>query len=211
MEDRKFLFISLLVSFVLMFGAVLFLSKGSTGSKKNIDTSLLTKEGANTKGVEGAKIIIVEFSDFACPACKVAKTEVDKVLEAYKENARLVYRHMPFHNQSMMLAEASEYAAENRKFWEFYDLIFSKQEEWAGVTDATKFDELLAGYVKSLGLDEKKLFEELKNNTYLPRVQKDVDDGGSLGIFATPTFFVNGEETNGYSFEEFKRLIEKNL
>jgi len=213
MEDRKFLFISLIVSFVLIFGAVLFLSKGGGGGTgKIIDPAILVKNGSHTKGASNAKVTVVEFSDLQCPACKTSQVEVAKVYEAYKDKIRLVYRHYPLamvHKYSERAAEASEFASEQGKFWEFHDLMFSKQEEWSVSVDQNKFDELLTGYAKSLGLDDKKMFEALNNKTYAARVQSDVDDGFKAGINATPTFFVNGEETKGYGFDEFKRLIEK--
>lgn len=212
MEDKKFLFICLIVSFVLMFGAVMFLSKGGGGEGRKVDTSILVKDGVHTKGALDAKVTIVEFSDLQCPACKNAQPDLNRVYDTYKDKIKFIYRDFPLttiHKYAQRAAEASEFASEQGKFWEFHDLMFSKQEEWAGASDQDKFDELLTGYAKSLGLDDKKMFEALNNKTYAARVQSDVDDGFKVGINSTPTFFVNGEETKGYGFDEFKRLIEK--
>lgn len=213
MEDRKFLIISLVVAFVLMLGAVLFLSKESS-STKIIDTAVLTGDGKNFKGKEGAGVTIVEFSDFQCPACRMVQPEVAKVYEAYKDKVRIVYRHYPLttiHKYAQRAAESSEFASENGKFWEFHDALFAKQEEWSASSDEKKLYEYLAGYARALGLDDKKLLESLNNKTNASRVQRDVEDGNKAGINATPTFFVNGEKMDGFGFEEFKRLIEKNL
>lgn len=215
MEDRKFLFISLVVSFVLIMGAVLFLSKGGGGGTgKIVDSTILVKDGSHVKGVEGAKVTIVEFSDFQCPACKTAQGELDKVETSYKDKIRIVYRQYPLttvHKYAEKAAEAGEHASDNGKFWEWHDIMFVKQDEWSRAPDGQKLEEYFSGYAKSLGLDDKKMIEVLNNKTYAARVQSDVDDGNRAGINATPTFFVNGEETSGYGFDEFKRLIEKNL
>lgn len=214
MEDRKFLFISLVVSFVLILGAVLFLSKGGGIEGKKVDEAILIKDGAHVKGSVDAKVTIVEFSDLQCPACKFAQPELTKVYETYKDKIKIVYRDYPLttiHKYAERAAEASEFASENGKFWEFHDLMFANQDTWAASTDEKQFNEFLASYAKGLGLDDKKMIEALNNKTYAARVQSDVDDGNRAGINATPTFFVNGEETNGYGFDEFKRLIEKNL
>lgn len=196
-----------------MFGAVMFLSKNSS-SPKIIDQSILIGDGRHFKGNKDATVTIVEFSDLQCPACKTAQADLDKVYNTYKDKIKFVYRDFPLttiHKYSERAAEASEFASENGKFWEFHDLMFSKQEEWSVSSDQNKFDELLTGYAKSLGLDDKKMFEALNNKVYAARVQSDVDDGFKAKIDSTPTFFVNGEKTNGYGFEEFKRLIDKNL
>lgn len=213
MEDRKFLFISLVVSFILIFGAVLFLSKNNS-SPKIVDAAILIGDGRHLKGKEGAKVIIAEFSDLQCPACKLAEAELSKIYDVYKDRVKFVYRDYPLttvHKYSERAAEASEFASENGKFWEFHDLMFAKQEEWSAASNQDAFDVLISGYAKSLGLDDKKMIEALNNKVYSNKVQGDVGDGNKAGISATPTFFVNGEETNGYSFEEFKRLIEENL
>lgn len=214
MEDRKFLFISLVVSFVLILGAVLFLSKGGGIEGKKVDEAILIKDGAHVKGSVDAKVTIVEFSDLQCPACKFAQPELTKVYETYKDKIKIVYRDYPLttiHKYAERAAEASEFASENGKFWEFHDLMFANQDTWAASTDEKQFNEFLVSYAKGLGLDDKKMIEALNNKTYAARVQSDVDDGNRAGINATPTFFVNGEETKGYGFDEFKRLIEKNL
>lgn len=215
MEDRKFLFISLIVSFVLIFGAVLFLSKGSTNiTGRKVDVNLLVKADSHVKGPGDAKVTIVEFSDFQCPACKASQPELDQVYAKYKDKVKVVYRDYPLttiHQYAQRSAEAAEFASASGKFWEFHDLLFTNQETWAASTDQNKLDEYLVSYAKKLGLDDKKMIEALNNKTYAARVAEDVSDGSAIGIDSTPTFFVNGEETGGYSVDELSRLIEKNL
>lgn len=214
MEDRKFLIASLTISFLLIFGAVVLLSKNETSSVKRVDSAILVGDGRHFEGKEDAKVVIVEFSDFQCPACKAAYSEMKKVLEAYKDKVKIIYRDYPLvsiHQYSQQAANAAEFAAENGKFWEWHDLMFTNQDFWASAVDDKKLEELFGIYAKSLGLDGDKMVEAVRTNKYNDKIQKDISDGDKSGLTGTPTIFVNGEQANGYSFEEIKNLIDKNL
>jgi len=47
------------------------------------------------KGNENAKVVIVEFSDFQCPACSRAANMMSQMVEKYKEHVLLVFRNYP--------------------------------------------------------------------------------------------------------------------
>src|SRR6185295_6832556 len=47
------------------------------------------------KGPHDARVTIVEFSDFQCPACKTYDAIVNQVLEQYPKNVRLAYKQFP--------------------------------------------------------------------------------------------------------------------
>ncbi len=40
------------------------------------------------------------------------------------------------------------------------------------------------------------------------RIQRDKDEGITLGVNSTPTFFVNGKAIQPTSYEQFKEIIE---
>lgn len=215
MEDRKFLIISLVGSFLLIFGAVLFLSKSGGLAKPKVDPTLLVRADSHSKGDVNSKVTVVEFSDFQCPACRTAKSVVDQVLAQYGDKIRFVYRQFPLyqiHKFGERAAFASEYASENGKFWEYYNVMFDKQAEWSATdVDDKKFIEYLSTYAKSLGLDDQKMIEAVNSGKYKDRIAEDVNDGTALRLTGTPTFYVNGEELTGFSFDDFKSAIEKNL
>ena len=138
-----------------------------------------------TTGNDEAKVTIVEFSDFQCPACKQAQYLVKEILQQYPDQIRLVYRHFPLiqiHKNAFAAAELAEAAYGQEKFWEMHDLLFERQGEWA------ENKEKLEEYRRALGIDEAGDYKEL--------VQRDIRDGQALGVNATPTFFVNGKKTD---------------
>jgi protein-disulfide isomerase len=81
------------------------------------------------KGAGGASVKIVEFSDFECPYCAKTIPTIDGLFEKYGDDISLEYRHYPlsFHANAQKMAEASECAREQGKFWEMHDLIFESQ------------------------------------------------------------------------------------
>ena len=88
------------------------------------------KEGDLVKGPAEAKATMVEFSDFQCPFCVRASTTVKQIMDAYGNDVRLVFKNLPLvqiHPFAQKAAEASLCAAEQGKFWEYHDQLFSVQ------------------------------------------------------------------------------------
>lgn len=77
-----------------------------------------------------AKIIIVEYSDFECPFCKVFHKTMHEVIKNSGGEVAWVYRHFPIpglHPKAFHEAEATECAWEqkgNDGFWKYADKIF---------------------------------------------------------------------------------------
>ncbi|MDY0019223.1 MAG: thioredoxin domain-containing protein, partial [Anaerolineae bacterium] len=115
-------------------------------------------EGASE---EDAELTIIEFADFQCPGCAGMAPVMTAFLEAHPE-ARLVYRHFPlsFHDKAELTAEAAEAAGAQGKFWEMYDLLYTRASEWNGLSveeARTKMSE----YATELELDVKQFDTEL--------------------------------------------------
>jgi protein-disulfide isomerase len=159
-------------------------------------------------GAKDAKVVIVEFSDYACPYCAKFALEVEKkIVENYKNTVKLVFRDFPVHGESSYkAAEAANCAREQGKFWEYHYLLFERQKEW--YNNVSKF----LDYAEELGLNSEKFRECLDSGKYRQEVEKDFMDGVSYGVQGTPTFFINDDMVIGYrSYEEFTRLIEERL
>ncbi|OGK18693.1 hypothetical protein A3D80_02360 [Candidatus Roizmanbacteria bacterium RIFCSPHIGHO2_02_FULL_40_13b] len=162
-------------------------------------------------GPPKSKAIIVEYSDFQCPACKQAYPTVKKILNTYKNKITFVYRHFPLtqHAYSVVAAQAAEAAGKQGKFFEMGDLLFENQETWADEKNPQKFYE---NYAKSLKLDLTK-FKKDSQDSALLKVIKDQQNGGvALGVNSTPTFFINGVKLeSGATYADFSALIDKAL
>jgi len=124
----SFIWIIIGIAIVLFIGGVFYLA-GS--SKKQEGEDLVQFVDNNTesyfKGSSDAKVILVEFSDFECPACAKYSQILRQVDESYRDDVKIVFRHFPLesiHENAMFAANAAEAAGTRGKFWEMHDIAF---------------------------------------------------------------------------------------
>ncbi len=159
-----------------------------------------------SKGPQSAPVTIVEFSDFQCPFCVKAEGTVKDLLTAYPEKIRLVYRDfpLPFHKNAQKAAEASHCAADQGKYWEMHDKLFSSQEKLA-LGD-------LKGYARDLGLDGAKFDRCLDSGDKGKVVDGSKKAGEEAGVSGTPAFFINGRMLSGAQpLESFKQIVDQEI
>ncbi len=153
-----------------------------------------------------APITMIEFSDYQCPFCKRAEDAVTKVMQVYGDKVRLVFRDypLPMHPFARPAAEAASCANAQGKFWEYHAKLFENQGSLA--------DDKLKQYAKDLGLDSAKFDECLTKKPFKDAIDKDIADGGKVGVNGTPAFFVNGRMLSGAQpFEKFKEIIDEEI
>ena len=200
------IFIGIGVVSLIIVGLAVFSISDSQPPKEVSDTDLV-KKSSQVLGSEDAKVTIVEFSDFQCPACGAAHPVVKQVIKEYGDRILFVYRHFPLlatHQYALKAAEAAEAAGEQGKFWEYHDLLFANQ-------DNLKTEDL-KNYAKQIGLDMKKFDEALDSGKHKDKVLSDLDDGEKFGVTSTPTFFINGQMNRGVlNLDQFKSAIDKAL
>jgi len=174
-------------------------------------SKILIRENSHIHGPKDAKVTIVEFGDFQCPACGVSYPIVEQILKTFDGKIKFVFREYPLpgHANGRISAYAAEASGEQGKFFEMYNQLYDNQKEWGEDKNPMQFFEK---YAKNIGLDVDKFKKDIEEKKYDARIQKDINDGQTLGVTATPTFFINGEKiTGGMSFEDFKAKIESIL
>ena len=145
-------------------------------------------------GDVGAEISIVEFSDFQCPFCERASTGT---LADFKDSTyfidgkvNLIYKQFPLtsiHSYAQKAAEASLCAYDQKKFWEYHDLLFANQES---LDDAS-----LKSYAQQLGLDSAKFNTCLDSDEKESEVSKESQQAISAGGQGTPYFVIINTKT----------------
>jgi protein-disulfide isomerase len=178
--------------------------------KKDVAPISLSSEGW-TRGNEAAQITLVEFADFQCPACKAYKGLVAQVLADSEvgPQVKLLFKHFPLsmHKNAIAAAKASEAAGIQGKFWEYHDLLYEKQEEWAELS-ALDAEKMFVGYADALKLDKAKFELDMESDVLAEKVTSQVSEGASAGVLGTPSFFINGEKIdNPQSLDDFKKII----
>ena len=169
-------------------------SEQTSLSKQEVPLDILINATTHIRGESSASAVLVEFSDFQCPAC-AAFYPVLKDFEAkYTGKLKVAYKHFPLlqHVYARKAAEAAETAGAQGKFWEMHDKLFESQDELKSLSlnDATtKFKE----YAKELGLNTEQFNTDLDSGKYANLVQSDIDLANKITVNSTPTFYLNGK------------------
>ncbi|NCS31979.1 DsbA family protein [bacterium] len=151
-----------------------------------------------SKGNPDASIVIVEFSDFQCPACAQAFPTAKTFMETYGEQVNFVYRHFPItqsHPNALSAAYATEAAKQQGLFWEVHDWLFENQTSWA--TAEVNVDYWFAQFGEDLGFDEDQFKSDYVSDTVRNAVSTDRSDAQQFGVNSTPTFIINGKKLAG--------------
>ncbi len=198
----------LLIAGFVVFGSKSLPSKLGT---KTEGTTQLTRDYDPAIGAakDKAKVTMVEFADLECPAC-AATAPVLRQLVPAEPDMRLEFRHFPLdqHVNAENAAKAAEAANVQGKFWELYDMLYARQNEWSSLTDSeatTKFE----SYATELGLNLDEFKSDRNNGDLLDHIRLDKGEGLALGVNATPTLFINGTKYEGArDLNSLKKAVE---
>lgn len=165
-------------------------------------------------GQSSAPVTIVEYSDFQCPFCQRGSDTVSKVMDEYKGQVKLVFKHLPLESKHPNARRGSEYfeaiaMQDDQKAYQFKKLVFENQEETYG--DAEKLYEQLA---QKVGANMSQLQQDLKakSKEITATINKDMQEASKFGFQGTPGYLINGVSLKGaYPFPEFKKVIDRHL
>lgn len=178
--------------------------------RRPLDPSRLYRVGlglpGHQRGPDDALVTIVVWSDFQCPFCAREAPVLAHLRDKYKDDVRIVYRHMAMtmHRSAALAAEAGVAAAEQGKFWAFHDQVFGDFGK------LTRPD--LERFAQAAGLDLARFRAALDDHRYHDAVLAETAAAEALGIDGTPTMFVNGTPVGGARDAAFMdRLVEAHL
>lgn len=125
---------------------------------------------------------------------------MEQLLKEFPNDLRFVYRQFPligtpespFHDKAALATQASEAAGKQGKFWDMYDVLFSNQSAWSGMT-VTDFQKWLDQQAGSLNLDVVKFTADLNSTELMNLAQYAWDNAQKMGLSGTPTLVVNGK------------------
>ena len=154
-------------------------------------------ELSRTKGDIKARLHIIEYLDFQCPACAVGALTLREYLKKYPSDIYLQLKYYPIsriHEHAMLSATYAECAARQNKFWDFFDRLIDKQSQWSRLLNA---DSVFRDIARDANLDLSKLASCLEDDSVKTAVLRDKEGGKTLGVESTPTYFINGKMTVG--------------
>ena len=162
------------------------------------------------RGDANAPVTIIEFGDFQCPFCGrfFAETE-PQINKAYIQSGKVRFGYFGFAflgQESNWAAEAAECAADQDKFWEYHDKLYSSQ---SGENQGAFNKENLKKFAEDIGLDTRAFNECFDSGKYTKLIQEESSVASSIGVRSTPTFLVNGQPLIGAQpFEMFQQTID---
>ncbi len=196
--------------FGLMWASGVNKASNNTG-RVNVDAVMADDQIIGDK--DNVKAVLVEYSDFQCPACAFYAPLVKEILAEYEKAGLLfVYRHFPLtgHAHALIAAKAAEAAGLQGQFWPMHDLIFQHQDVWA-TQSSEKVREILLSYATDLGLEMEKFVSDMNSKVIEEKIQRDLISGRQSGVKGTPTFYLNDHEVSVRTLDQFKTLIEAAL
>lgn len=162
-------------------------------------------------GNPDAKLTIVEYGDYQCPACGYYHPIVKGLLEEFGDDVYFVWRHFPLvhaHQFATAAASAAEAAGRQGKFWEMHDMIMSNQQSWSRGMATSAF----LTYARELGLDDEQFLADVRDPAILQKIERDYNSGIQRNIGSVPSFFFNGVYLpTPRTPEAFRQLIQDQL
>jgi protein-disulfide isomerase len=169
---------------------------GSPRSRK-IDMGLLEMEKSPSLGNKGAKVTIVEFSNFQCPYCRDSWVKLKTLLKKYPKDINYIFKHFPFRPQGKTF-ELSEIAAaaqevSNDAFWIVHDFFFTKEGQDMARLEEEAIKQKVEQLLKRKGYDVRIFQSALETSKAKNRVLEDMALANKLRMTSTPTKIVNGD------------------
>ena len=155
------------------------------------DPVAIPTAGSPVRGPAGARLTLVEFSDFQCPYCWIAVAKLNAVLNAYPGKIKLIFKEYPLdtHSQAALAAAAAIAAHRQGKFWLMHDELFAHRRELSRPS--------ILALARTAGFDMKRFEADLDSPETKKAVARDVEDGDRAGVEGTPSVFINGRKYNG--------------
>jgi protein-disulfide isomerase len=161
-------------------------------ARADADVDLLSRAGdARAVGADSARVIVIEFLDFACPTCQLFHVQRgDSLKRALGTDVRLVYVTLLHPNflRSYHAAEAANCASVaggRAAYTGMADRLFRNAAEWSEAGDPAP---VFARYARELGVDAA-VFEKCRaQDQTAPLIVSDMGTAATFGVEGTPTF-----------------------
>lgn len=198
---------------------IVFKSRTGTAAMEPVEVAgadnpqaLVEKAQGVSLGENNAPVKMLVFSDYQCPYCARFALEIEPLLiQEFVNTGKLqfVYYDFPLgggHRYSFLVSRAARCAGDQNKFWDYQNMVYAKQSEWA-YDESVPMGKLL-DYGKEVGLNGGQFEQCVKSEKYADIVSANRLLGDQLLVNATPTIFVNGRKVPGEAGLDIKYYRE---
>jgi protein-disulfide isomerase len=160
-----------------------------------------------TTGSPDAKVVLVEYFSLTCPHCARFHAETyPKLKEKYIDTGkvRMEFRDVPL-DQWALRASALARCVPEKHYAAMIDVLMKQQEAWARAPDPLEAL-LRIGQLAGLNRDAAKAC--MTDGKLLDGIIASRLDGSkNHAIESTPSFLLDGEKVQAYTFEDFEELL----
>lgn len=176
---------------VVLFLAIIF--AGSTNPSVTPSMEKINDEDLYTNqnpviGDNTARVTIVEFSDYNCPACVSVNPILKSTIDNNPGKIKLIIRHLPLpitgHESSKEAAIAATAANKFGKFKEMHNELYSLKD---------KNRENFILLAEKLGMNKDEYTKVLDGEETKQIVEDDIKAAEKLNLRGTPSLFINGK------------------
>jgi len=193
-----------------------------TNDADQIKTQLMSPSmaGAPALGSDDAKVTVVEFGDYQCTWCyRWHEGTKDTLVADYVDTGqvRFLFKDFPINDlsdrASSLAAEASYCAADQGRYWEYHDEVYSN---WDGENTGWVTRASLERFAEDAGVPNLFAFSDcLDSGKHASVVRDNYDLAREIGLNATPSFIVlvEGETPQlmrgAHPYSTFERVINE--
>lgn len=166
-------------------------------------------------GDKSAPVVIIEYASLSCPHCASFHREaLEKLKTEYIDTKKVqfIHRDFPLNQPALVAGMFATCQAQNNaeKYYNILKALFKTQDAWAF---DPKYVEKLQSIAQLDGMSTENFNSCINNKKLQERILEDrMEAAKGLQIQSTPTFFINGEISEGYvDYVSLKKLIDKNL
>jgi protein-disulfide isomerase len=177
-------------------------------------------DGVPTKGAAGARVMMVEVSDYHCPFCRRYRQQTQPQIDAqYVATGKIRYAFIDYpiaqlHPDAFRAHEAAGCAGDQGKYWEMAAQLFEQP---------TRDVATMVAQAGKVGLNTSQFKSCLEGGKYSAPVRESISRMQTLGIDSTPTFLIGLTPSAGQPmkivkvvkgavpFEDFQAVLESML
>ena len=154
----------------------------------------ISLQGATLRGNPKARVVLIEYSDYQCPFCRIAETSiVPQLNKQYVDpgSVQVAFRHAPLdqlHPRATKAAEAALCAGRQGQFWKMHAALFADQRLMDDASLMTR--------ARALELDVS-LFGTCLEGAVVNQVKQDSREAEELGLRGTPAFLIGTRVPDG--------------
>lgn len=156
------------------------------------------------QGTLNSKIVIFEYGDLSCEACKAVQPVVKQIQDLYGEkNIALIWKDFPITplDTNIQAHESLHCADDQKQFGAYKDALYEHQGSYS-------LDAFL-NTAKSLNLDMPKFTDCIQSGKYQTAVENNYREAIRIGLDSAPTLFINNTKVSGdFSLPNLRSIIE---